>query len=113
MRCRCWIAGSIIDRLGTKKGYSWAIVIWSLAAIVHAFAIPIGEGLSSVLGWTGITVLSVSVIGFMFSRAILAFGEAGNFRQRSRLLPNIFRKERSPGYRDFNSGANVERSRRH
>ena len=33
-------AGRIIDKLGTKKGYAWAIIIWSLAAIVHALAIP-------------------------------------------------------------------------
>lgn len=102
------IAGSIIDRLGTKKGYSWAIVIWSLAAIVHAFAIPIGEGLSSVLGWTGITVFSVSVIGFMFSRAILAFGEAGNFPAAIKATAEYFpKKERSLATGIFNSGANV------
>jgi len=32
-------AGRIIDKLGTKKGYALAIIIWSLAAITHAFAI--------------------------------------------------------------------------
>ena len=72
-------AGRIIDKLGTKKGYSWAIIIWSLAAIVHAFAIPIGESMTAILGWAGIAGFSVSVLGFMFSRAVLAFGEAGNF----------------------------------
>ncbi len=43
------IAGRIIDQLGTKKGYAWAIIIWSAAAIIHALAIPIGEGISVVL----------------------------------------------------------------
>ena len=36
-------AGRIIDRLGTKSGYTWAIIIWSLAAIMHAYAIEIGN----------------------------------------------------------------------
>ncbi|HSN62487.1 MAG TPA: MFS transporter, partial [Ferruginibacter sp.] len=72
-------AGRIIDKLGTKKGYALAIIIWSLAAIVHAVAIPIGESISALLGWAGIAAFSVSVLGFMFSRALLAFGEAGNF----------------------------------
>src|SRR6266498_4874753 len=62
-------AGRIIDKLGTKRGYTCAIIIWSLGAIVHAFAIPIGEGISAILGWAGIAAFSVSVLGFMFSRA--------------------------------------------
>jgi MFS transporter, ACS family, hexuronate transporter len=32
------VAGSIVDKLGTKKGYAWATGLWSLAAIGHAFA---------------------------------------------------------------------------
>src|SRR6187200_1032008 len=32
-------AGRIIDKLGTKAGYVWAIIIWSLGAIMHAYAI--------------------------------------------------------------------------
>ena len=35
-------AGRIVDKLGTKKGYAWAIIIWSVGAILHAFAISIG-----------------------------------------------------------------------
>ncbi|MBL7750642.1 MAG: MFS transporter, partial [Chitinophagaceae bacterium] len=34
------VAGRIVDKLGTKKGYAWAIVIWSAAAALHALAIP-------------------------------------------------------------------------
>src|SRR5678810_915616 len=37
-------AGRIIDKLGTKKGYAWSLIIWSIAAMLHALAIPIGEG---------------------------------------------------------------------
>ena len=29
-------AGKFIDWMGTKKGYIWAIVIWSIAACLHA-----------------------------------------------------------------------------
>ena len=34
-------AGRFIDKLGTKKGFTWAIIIWSLAAIMHAYAMAI------------------------------------------------------------------------
>ncbi|HEY6505301.1 MAG TPA: MFS transporter [Chitinophagaceae bacterium] len=101
-------AGRIIDKLGTKKGYAWAIVIWSLAAIIHAAAIPIGEAMSAVLGWFGIAGFSISVLGFMFSRAILAFGEAGNFPAAIKATAEYFpKKERSLATGIFNSGANV------
>lgn len=101
-------AGRIIDRLGTKKGYTWAIIIWSVGAIIHALAIPIGEGLLSALGWIGIATLPVSVIGFMFSRAILAIGEAGNFPAAIKATAEYFpKKERSFATGIFNSGANV------
>jgi ACS family hexuronate transporter-like MFS transporter len=101
-------AGRIIDKLGTKKGYAWAIVIWSLAAIIHALAIPIGESISSMLGWLGIAGFSVSVLGFMFSRALLAFGEAGNFPAAIKATAEYFpKKERSFATGIFNSGANV------
>jgi ACS family hexuronate transporter-like MFS transporter len=101
-------AGRIIDKLGTKKGYAWAIVIWSLAAIIHALAIPIGESISSMLGWFGIAGFSISVLGFMFSRALLAFGEAGNFPAAIKATAEYFpKKERSFATGIFNSGANV------
>ena len=31
-------AGFFIDRIGTKLGYAWSLIIWSLSAIGHAFA---------------------------------------------------------------------------
>lgn len=101
-------AGRIIDKLGTKSGYSWAIIIWSIGAIIHALAIPIGEGIASVLGWAGIVALPVSVMGFMFSRAILGFGESGNFPAAIKATAEYFpKKERSFATGIFNSGANV------
>ncbi|MCU0375959.1 MAG: MFS transporter, partial [Chitinophagaceae bacterium] len=101
-------AGRFIDRLGTKKGYAWAIIIWSLGAIVHALAIPIGQSMAALLGWAGLGVFSVSVLGFMFSRAVLAFGEAGNFPAAIKATAEYFpKKERSFATGIFNSGANV------
>jgi MFS transporter, ACS family, hexuronate transporter len=52
-------AGRLIDKLGTKSGFSLAIIVWSLGAMLHAFAIPLGHGINAVLGWTGKTVMSV------------------------------------------------------
>lgn len=101
-------AGRVIDKLGTKWGYSWAIIIWSIAAILHALAIPIGESISAILGWFGVATLSVSVLGFMFSRALLAFGESGNFPAAIKVTAEYFpKKERSLATGIFNSGTNI------
>jgi ACS family hexuronate transporter-like MFS transporter len=58
-------AGRIIDKLGTKSGYSWAIIIWSFGAVMHAYAIPLGKHFSYVLGWVGIAGVPISIAGFM------------------------------------------------
>jgi MFS transporter, ACS family, hexuronate transporter len=101
-------AGRVIDKLGTKKGYAWAIIIWSIGAIIHALAIPIGEGTIAVLGWTGLALLPISVVGFMVSRMVLAIGEAGNFPAAIKATAEYFpKKERSFATGIFNSGANV------
>jgi ACS family hexuronate transporter-like MFS transporter len=101
-------AGRIIDILGTKKGYTWAIIIWSIGAIVHALAIPIGTAMSAALGWIGIVSVPVSVLGFMISRAVLGLGEAGNFPAAIKVTAEYFpKKERSFATGIFNSGTNV------
>jgi ACS family hexuronate transporter-like MFS transporter len=101
-------AGRIIDKMGTKKGFAWAISIWSIGAVVHALAIPIGKGMASVLGWAGIIAVPVSVLGFMFGRAVLALGESGNFPGAIKATAEYFpKKERSFATGIFNSGANV------
>jgi MFS transporter, ACS family, hexuronate transporter len=101
-------AGRIIDKLGTKKGYMWAIIIWSIGAIIHALAIPIGEGMAAALGWVGIAAIPVSVLGFMVSRAVLAVGESGNFPAAIKATAEYFpKKERSFATGIFNSGANI------
>ena len=101
-------AGRIIDKLGTRWGFGWAIIVWSIGAVIHALAIPIGEGIVAILGWTGIVAVSVSVPGFMMARAILAFGESGNFPAAIKATAEYFPKhERSLATGIFNSGANI------
>ncbi|WP_207431626.1 MFS transporter [Sabulibacter ruber] len=101
-------AGRIIDRLGTKQGYAWALIIWSLAAILHAYAEPLGRAVSPVFTALGFTGLSVSVIGFMVARAFLGFGESGNFPAAIKATAEYFpKKERSLATGVFNSGSNI------
>lgn len=101
-------AGRIIDKLGTKWGYAIAIIIWSLGAILHAKAIPLGSAISSLLALIGITGISISVLGFVLSRAVLGFGESGNFPAAIKATAEYFpKKERSFATGIFNSGANV------
>ena len=98
-------AGRIVDKLDTRWGYTWAIIIWSVGAIVHAVAIPIGHGIVSALG---LTMFTFSVAGFMFSRTVLALGEAGNFPAAIKATAEYFpKRERSFATGIFNSGANV------
>jgi ACS family hexuronate transporter-like MFS transporter len=81
-------SGFIIDRIGTKSGYALALVIWSLAAIGHAFAISTG--------------------GFMAARAVLGFSEAGNFPAAIKTVAEWFpKKERALAAGIFNSGTNI------
>lgn len=101
-------AGRFVDKLGTKWGYGWAIIIWSVGAMIHAYSITIGETLIAGLGWLGITAFSASILGFMFSRAVLAFGEAGNFPAAIKATAEYFpKKERAFATGIFNSGANI------
>ncbi|MDR2474553.1 MAG: MFS transporter [Bacteroidales bacterium] len=100
-------AGRFIDWIGTRRGYIWAIAVWSLAAVIHAFAIGIGETVSPLLSLIGI-VLPVSVLGFIVGRIVLAVGEAGNFPAAVKTVAEWFpRRERSLATGIFNSGANI------
>ncbi len=101
-------AGRIVDKLGTKWGYGWAIILWSIGAVIHAYSIAIGETIIAVIGWVGVAAVPMSIIGFMFSRAVLAIGEAGNFPAAIKATAEYFpKKERSFATGVFNSGANV------
>jgi ACS family hexuronate transporter-like MFS transporter len=101
-------AGRFIDRLGTKWGFAIALIIWSIGAILHAFALNIGNLFSPLIVTLGFSTISISVLGFMISRAVLAFGEAGNFPSAIKATAEYFpKKERSFATGIFNSGANV------
>jgi len=82
------LAGRIIDKIGTKIGYAFSLLGWSIAAVLHAFA-------------TG-------PIGFGFFRALLGISEAGNFPAAIKATAEWFpKKERALATGIFNSGANV------
>lgn len=99
--------GRFVDKIGIKKGYIWAISIWSIGAIIHAYALEIGTPLASALGLMGL-VMPASVLGFMFGRLILAIGESGNFPAAIKAVGEWFpRKERALATGIFNSGANI------
>jgi ACS family hexuronate transporter-like MFS transporter len=81
-------AGRFIDWLGTKLGYAWSLIIWSVGAMIHALAKGTG--------------------GFMFARGVLGFGEAGNFPAAIKTVAEWFpKKERALATGIFNSGTNV------
>lgn len=101
-------AGRVIDRMGTKRAYVLAIVVWSLGAIGHAYAIALGEAVNTVFTSIGLAVVPVSIAGFMIGRAVLAIGEAGNFPAAIKATAEYFpKRERSFATGIFNSGANV------
>jgi len=102
------VAGRVIDRMGTKRAYVLAIVIWSLGAIGHAYALALGNAVNSVFTALGLAAVPVSIAGFMVGRAVLALGEAGNFPAAIKATAEYFpRRERSFATGIFNSGANI------
>jgi ACS family hexuronate transporter-like MFS transporter len=101
-------AGRFIDKLGTKWGFIWAIIVWSLGAIMHAYSVSIGQGVSNLFVWVGLGAVPISIAGFMVSRAVLGIGEAGNFPAAIKATAEYFPKnERSFATGIFNSGTNV------
>ena len=120
-------AGKFIDWMGTKKGYLWAIFIWSTGAVIHAFCgiatcgILTGnwfegfEGSKELLrafagdyAETALMVSTVSVWLFLGCRCILALGEAGNFPAAIKVTAEYFpKKDRAFATAIFNSGASV------
>ena len=108
--------GRLMDRVGTKIGFAISIVIWSVAAIGHAFAVVIGAAAFGIVAWvmTSLgydpiaTVASASVLGFIVVRFVLGLGESGNFPASIKTVSEWFpRKERSLATGVFNAGTNV------
>src|SRR5690606_25352377 len=101
-------AGRFIDKLGTKKGFAIAIVLWSIGAAIHAYAEGLGNATANFLAIFGVTGLSVSVLGFILARVVLGIGESGNFPAAIKTTAEYFpKKERALATGIFNSGSNV------
>ncbi len=60
------------------------------------------------LAWVGIGAVPVSIAGFIISRAVLGFGESGNFPAAIKATAEYFpKKQRSLATGIFNSCSNV------
>ncbi|MDT5268663.1 MAG: transporter, family, hexuronate transporter [Acidobacteriota bacterium] len=82
------VSGKLYDRVGTRRGFTFSIVIWSAAAAAHAFA----RGLAS-----------LSALRF-----VLGFGEAGNWPGAAKAVAEWFPvRQRALGMAIFNSGAAI------
>ena len=80
--------GRVLDRLGSRTGFAAAIIVWSVAAMSHA--------------------LARSVAAFGAARALLGFGESGNFPGAIKTVAQWFSKsERAFAVGVFNAGSNV------
>ncbi len=81
-------AGWLMDKLGTRVGYSLALFLWSLAAAGHAFARTTTQ--------------------FAIARFALGLGESGNFPAAIKTVAEWFpRKERALATGIFNGGSNI------
>ena len=121
------IAGSFIDKVGTKIGYAVAVAVWALAAMAHSI-VPLASvagplhsaahGVSDAmkhLPWLGHAAwvdnfgkLSGAVVGFGIVRFVLGLGEAGNFPAAIKATAEWFpKKERALATGIFNSGTNI------
>jgi ACS family hexuronate transporter-like MFS transporter len=80
--------GRLMDRIGTRKGFSLSIIFWSVAAMGHA--------------------LAQSILGFGVARFFLGLGESGNFPAAIKTVAEWFpKKERSLATGILNAGTNV------
>ena len=116
------LAGKFVDWMDTKKGFLWAIGIWSIGACLHAFCGIATSGVVAgkwLVGFSGAKdalatisdvskITSVSVIFFVFARIVLALGEAGNFPAAIKATAEYFpKKARGFATSIFNAGATV------
>src|SRR6267378_2341132 len=82
------LVGRVMDWLGTRKGFSLAVLVWSVAAMAHA--------------------LARSVLGFSAARFALGLGESGNFPAAIKTTAEWFpKRERAFATGIFNSGTNI------
>jgi MFS transporter, ACS family, hexuronate transporter len=115
-------AGRFVDWMDTKKGFLWAIGVWSLGASIHALCGIVTSGMLTghwfvsfdeakatiqKVGNTA-TIVTTSVGLFIFSRFMLALGEAGNFPAAIKATAEYFpKKDRALSTSIFNAGATI------
>ena len=101
------LSGRVMDRLGVKVGFAIAIIVWSVAAMLHAEATLIGVPVMAMLEVFGLSY-AASVAGFMAARFLLGLGESGNFPASIKAVAEWFpKRERALATGLFNSGTNV------
>ena len=115
----CLFAGRFVDWMGTKKGFLWAIGVWSVGACMHAgcgWMTMTIEGIESMEAlravengsMVALSIASVSVWLFLVCRAILALGEGGNFPAAIKTTAEFFpKKDRALATSFFNAGSSV------
>jgi ACS family hexuronate transporter-like MFS transporter len=110
-------SGRFMDWIGVKKGYLWAIAIWSLGACMHALCgvatmwhLNLGS-MQEMIEATGDVALAISTVSawcFMVSRVVLAVGESGNFPAAIKVTAEYFpKKDRAFATSIFNSGSTI------
>ncbi|MDR1667240.1 MAG: MFS transporter [Bacteroidales bacterium] len=110
-------AGRFIDWMGTKKGFLWAIGVWSVGACMHALCGLVTESwvglhsaaeLAGAAGDVAVMIATVSMYCFLAARCVLALGESGNFPAAIRVTAEYFpKKDRAFATSIFNAGASV------
>lgn len=110
-------AGRFVDWMGTKKGYLWAIGIWSLGACMHAFCGIVTEAIAGMgsaaelvraTGDAVVLISTVSMYCFLVARSVLAIGESGNFPAAIKTTAEYFpKKDRAFATSIFNAGASI------
>lgn len=111
------LSGRFIDWMGTRKGYLWAIGIWSAGACAHAFcgiatqwSLNLGgtEEMIKATGTMATMIATVSTYFFIAARVILGVGEAGNFPAAVKVTAEYFpMKDRAYATSIFNAGSTV------
>jgi len=107
------LAGRVMDKIGTRRGFAFAVIVWSVAAMAHAVAHLFPElklptlNLDATTGFS-VVMLSGAAAGFAVARLALGIGEAGNFPAAIKTVAEWFpRKERALATGIFNSGTNI------
>lgn len=110
-------AGRIVDWLGSKRGFLWAIGVWSVGACAHAlcgYATEHYVGVSSaadLIAATGAAATAIATVSMWFfigARCILAIGESGNFPAAIKVTAEYFpKKDRAYATSIFNAGASI------